>query len=512
MGVRGRAPSSLVWLPILAALAMSVGWGFRGDYGHEAGAMVPGALLALSVCVTARRADWWERASLLAMLGAVGWAFGGQMSYAKIVGYTAHTSFPDVAYGYACLFLIGALWSGIGAGILALGITRPRTELQSFAGPLIACYIVWKCCEWAGATSYLPRQWPANHTSWVTATAALAVAAIYALVVPRARPACRLILLLAGGWWLGCGLLTLLLGLRMTPPRGDNWAGCVGLCAALIVHLARAKNHVALMLMLYGLLAGGIGFAVADLVGILGRAQWGPVGCYLALHDLDYWKWMEQLFGFLMGLGVALGFVRVIRGRLAPAPEAPSPGILRAVPLLFLLVVMMWENLFKNVRNWNEHGNLREGLFGLSARDWFLVVGLLLTATVVLGISRYSRDVLPLAPASALGRAQLLFLLILWVTVAAAFTQAFPGMDRKGVLLVHTTFWLTAGLCSLIVLALPAAPTAPPQPIVLPEDGSWLPGWKYWVLVALMPVLILVLAWLSVGAHAEPLAGSHLRF
>ena len=29
---------------VLSALAMSVGWGFRGDYGHEAGAMVPGAL------------------------------------------------------------------------------------------------------------------------------------------------------------------------------------------------------------------------------------------------------------------------------------------------------------------------------------------------------------------------------------------------------------------------------------------------------------------------------------
>ena len=34
---------------LLPALAMSVGWGFRGNYGHEAGAMVPGALVALAV-------------------------------------------------------------------------------------------------------------------------------------------------------------------------------------------------------------------------------------------------------------------------------------------------------------------------------------------------------------------------------------------------------------------------------------------------------------------------------
>jgi hypothetical protein len=36
---------------LLPGLAMSVGWGFRGDYAHEAGAMVPGALLGLSICL-----------------------------------------------------------------------------------------------------------------------------------------------------------------------------------------------------------------------------------------------------------------------------------------------------------------------------------------------------------------------------------------------------------------------------------------------------------------------------
>lgn len=65
---------------------MSVGWGFRGDYGHEAGAMVPGALVALAICLVSGREDWWERAPLPAMLGAIGWAFGGQMSHGKIIG------------------------------------------------------------------------------------------------------------------------------------------------------------------------------------------------------------------------------------------------------------------------------------------------------------------------------------------------------------------------------------------------------------------------------------------
>src|SRR5580700_1439185 len=92
---------------LLAALAMSVGWGIRGDYGHEYGAMIPGALLGLSISLTSRRPDWQARGVTLAFLGALGWAFGGQMSYAKIVGYTGGSTFVDVHYGYWCLFTVG---------------------------------------------------------------------------------------------------------------------------------------------------------------------------------------------------------------------------------------------------------------------------------------------------------------------------------------------------------------------------------------------------------------------
>lgn len=162
--------------------------------------MVPGALVALAVCLTSGRADWWGRASLLAMLGAIGWAFGGSMSYGRIVGYTAHTSLPDVAYGYGCLFIIGALWGGIGAGILGLGVTRPRSELERFAGPLVALYLVWLALDWSGTTRELIRRWSLNDSDWVAATSAIVVAGGYALVVPRARRACALIGLLAVGW------------------------------------------------------------------------------------------------------------------------------------------------------------------------------------------------------------------------------------------------------------------------------------------------------------------------
>ncbi len=48
---------------VLAGLAMSLGWGIRGDYGHEAGAMVPGAMLGLSICLASITGSGWRSRS-----------------------------------------------------------------------------------------------------------------------------------------------------------------------------------------------------------------------------------------------------------------------------------------------------------------------------------------------------------------------------------------------------------------------------------------------------------------
>lgn len=501
-----------VLLPLLCGLAMSVGWGFRGDYGHEAGAMVPGALVGLAVSLASGRADWWGRASLLGLLGGVGWAFGGQMSYGKIVGYTANDSFPDVLYGYSCLFLIGGLWGGIGAGTLALGVTRPRSELERFAGPLVAVSLAWLVLGASGlarTAAGWARETAWADSDWVSAASALAVAVVLGLAVPRVRAACLLIGLLAGGWLAGYGLLRVVLGLRMTPPRSDNGAGCVGLFVALVAALVVRRDRAALRLATAGFLAGGVGFAVGDLANMLGRAQWGPIGRYEMLQGLDTWKWMEQGFGLIMGVGVGLAFVP-LAARLGPAADDEPDGPLRWVALVFLFVVMMWENLFKNVRTWVKDGQLREGLFGAEPQTWFLVVGLLLTAAVLLAIARHRRGGLPLVPASRLGRAQLLFLLVLWVAVLAAFLQAFPGMSRKGTLLVHVTFWLTAVACTFLVIVLAEKPRGAGS--CPPSDATWRLGGWFGLAVLLVPALLVLLAWLTTASHTEPLPGSQRRF
>jgi hypothetical protein len=496
----------------LSALAMSVGWGVRGDYGHEAGAMIPGALLGLSICIASGRPSWWRRGTIMAACGAIGWAFGGQMSYGRITGYTASLSLPDVAYGYASLFVVGGLWAGIGAAVLALSVTQPRSYLERFAGPLVVMWLLWVAMDFSGLTKWMVDTWYLNDTDWFRALPALVVAGACGAIFPRWRPACALIALLALGWLAGYILLTALLGLHMTPPRSDNWSGCIGLFVTLLVYLHRRRDRVAFTLALWGLLAGGVGFAVGDFVNMLGRAQWGPIGHYKALQGLDYWKWMEQLFGLIMGLAVGWVFLRRVRSELE-APEEDEQGRnSNTVALLFLLVVMMWSNLFKNVRNWARRDHIPDGLFGIGAGWWFLWVGLILSAVVVIAIARHRRNALALAPYNAFGRAQLLFLIVLWIPIVGAFVQAFPGMAGKGIFFVHTTFWITAGVCSLIVLALPGRPESEHEPQVASADSSWKLGLKYWLCWLLVPVLIGLLAHLTISSHKEPLFGSHLRF
>ncbi|HNG31371.1 MAG TPA: hypothetical protein PK012_16755, partial [Blastocatellia bacterium] len=184
-------------LVALTALSMSVGWGLRGDYGHEAGAMMPGALLGLALCLAAGRSDWLQRAPTVAAACAIGWAFGGQMSYGIVIGYTADSAWANVLYGYANLFIIGALWGAVGAGILSLSLTLRRAELDAFVAPLLAVYAGWKLLDFSGVTDWMETRWNPYDTDWVAASSALLIAVAVAVLAPNTRAACRFIITLA---------------------------------------------------------------------------------------------------------------------------------------------------------------------------------------------------------------------------------------------------------------------------------------------------------------------------
>ncbi len=129
-------------------LSLSVGWGIRGNYGHEFGAMLPGALSALAICLFSGREDWRRRAPFFAVLGALGWAFGGSMSYMPPLSYTHSGHLATQFYGFLMVFAIGFLWTSLGVAGTAYAALESRERLTAFFQPLAWILAVWALQYW----------------------------------------------------------------------------------------------------------------------------------------------------------------------------------------------------------------------------------------------------------------------------------------------------------------------------------------------------------------------------
>jgi len=92
-----KAVPSRAWtFLLLTGLSLWLGWGIRGNFGHEYGAMMPGALAAMAAVLLSGRDDWHPRIAYFAMFAALGWSFGGSISYMQVVGYTHSGHSPSV--------------------------------------------------------------------------------------------------------------------------------------------------------------------------------------------------------------------------------------------------------------------------------------------------------------------------------------------------------------------------------------------------------------------------------
>ncbi len=62
--------------------------------------MFPGALAAIAVCLLSGRQEWRERVAYFGCFGALGWAFGGSMSYMQVIAYSQSGHAPSQYYGF----------------------------------------------------------------------------------------------------------------------------------------------------------------------------------------------------------------------------------------------------------------------------------------------------------------------------------------------------------------------------------------------------------------------------
>jgi hypothetical protein len=518
----------IVSMTLLGALSLSVGWGIRGNFGHEYGAMIPGVLAALAAVLIAGRGDWWRRAAYFAMFGALGWSFGGSMSYMQVIAYTHSGHLPSQAYGFACLAVLGFLWGALGGAGTALPAALDRERLTSLFPPAVAVFIAWTLQDmfvpWFArveSAAHRHESWLYWYDAdWLAALLALAAVLLPALARRRLGWGDRLILNLAAGWWAGFLLMVFLvdgLGVqfRMTPPRGDNWAGVLGMTVAALLFFGRHGLPAVVYAMLVAGFWGGFGFAAATFLKLL-EVKYVPL---VLSHGFGSGSWqtnwhsiLEQTYGLINGVGIALAMTALAR-RLPPVQDEQRTRLwTEGAAAAFVIFVIPYLNLVKNVPNWVRLGAIPAALYGVPSRVWFDAgFGLLAAAGVAL-IAYHQRRRLAVVPENPLGQAQLLYLVFLWIMVIGNLMRAIPPFAEQR-LITEGVIHVNAVLCTVLALCGPRPRSAP--------EGKGRPftGWELFaVMGAGLAGLILTVGVATWGTRAVyggefvKHAGYHVRF
>lgn len=475
MNSRPAAPGLSLLAILFVALALSIGWGVRGNWGHEYGAMIPGALAAMAAVLASGRDDWWRRIPFFALFGALGWSFGGSISYMQVIAYTHSGDALSVAYGFACLFVIGFLWGALGGAGTALPAFLSRARLTELIVPVAAVIVAW-----IGQDVYFGVKFAALHeqvtsgaitaeaaeqqmawidwydTDWIAVIVAAAAVLVLAVVRRRVCWGTSLVLYMCAGWWLAFTLLVVGMNLRMTPPRGDNWAGVLGMTIGAFGFLIRRREWEILWTAIVVGFFGGLGFSGATLTklvlvhpGFQERVFGGPT-------TSNWHSVLEQTFGFISGIGVALAMGYWSTRSVRHTEDAGVRRWAEPACVLFVLLAISYVNIVKNLEAvWlKDPRTLQDTLWGYSAYTWFYLAYIALAVTIAWPLVAYYRGrEMAVLPESRLGKGQLLFVVFLWWIVLGNLSRTVPFHEQR--LITEGVIHVNACLCTLLALLLP---------------------------------------------------------
>ncbi|MBI4227019.1 MAG: hypothetical protein HY600_01950 [Candidatus Omnitrophica bacterium] len=105
----------------VVVLAVALAWGLRGVHGHERGGAIAGAMAGLAIAAVTGSPRWIGAS----VLGSLGFAIGGALSYGRFVGLAFH----GILHGIVSLVFVGVAWGGLGGLALGLGLALPRYRL-----------------------------------------------------------------------------------------------------------------------------------------------------------------------------------------------------------------------------------------------------------------------------------------------------------------------------------------------------------------------------------------------
>jgi hypothetical protein len=300
---------------LFAALAGGMGWGIRGQYGHETGAMIAGALVSLTlVFLLCPKATSLQVARAVA-LGTVAMGIGGSMTYGETLGLTQNAdvigNWGALRWGLLGTAVKGGLWIGFAGLFLGVGLGgvryRPLEMFLVMLGVVVACVV--------GLFLLNKPHDPVNG----------ALPTIY----------------FSGKWNWEAGV-----DLKARP---EFWGALLcGLAAAIAYFGGYRKDRLARNMALWGVLGGALGFSIGQCFQAF--HAWNPevfkVGIWVKLDPhMNWWNVMETTFGTIMGAALGLG-LWLNRRKIQPAVDTetdrmplPVEWILLVVHLVLLFLV-----------------------------------------------------------------------------------------------------------------------------------------------------------------------------
>jgi hypothetical protein len=613
---------------ILIGIALSIGWGIRGNFGHEYGAAFAGCLAAIVTAVLSGREDWRDKVGYFALFGAIGWGFGASQSYMQVIAYTQSGHAGSQWYGFLSLFYLGFLWAALGGAGTAFAAVESKERISKIFKPLLFVFALWLIQDfiedplaswleegakfdgtWSrhknplywfdsdylaaifaligvgiydiidrkeernrillpvfaiggaifgwlfqlllrttgvegkfgsaftyvlGDPSYINPEtgkqafeasnmlnnWPVwfgdfpQHIGWVIGLFLSVIAYFY--FYGKLRNGASLFAYMSIGFLvafmalpvLGSLFFTQFGGIRMTPPRSDNWAGITGVIAGTSIWMWRNNlKPVAVASLISGTI-GGLGFAgvqflkqvmgsfgnpkILENKGILpGTEEFNAITKSWANWQGQNWhSFLEQSYGFVNGvaIAIALGFlltrIDIQKDNQDSAPLLAKSRWTRAFSVLIILLGLSYYNVFKNVDVWSEQLNPKiwqsvvqkaDGttetvpaqwdapyigrlpgvdFLHMTPSGWFNLTWALLVAGCIVIVRRHYRSPIPIIPGKSIAKGQLIFLILLWIMVVANFERALTGWS-PGRLLTEWVIFVNAFIATVLVLLLP---------------------------------------------------------
>jgi hypothetical protein len=187
----------------------------------------------------------------------------------------------------------------------------------------------------------------------------------------------------------------------------------------------------------------------------------------------------------------------------------------RPVAVGFVLLVIPYLNLRKNVRDWVRAGAVPDVMYGLAAGFWFDLAFVIVAVGMLILLIRHERRPLAIIPLDPLGQGQGLYLVFLAIMVIGNFERALVAFKDQR-LVTEGVIHANAVLCAVILLT--SDPLRVGRSIQAGDPTSAAPiRWARLLAVGTASALLAIaIDWAIVraiyGDHFAGHAGLHIRF